>query len=159
MTIHILFLCTGNLCRSPLAEGIFKHKLAERGIESMIASSAGTFAMGGNPAASHAIAVATECGIDISAHRTRHVTREMLRGADMVICAGTDHILEAGVVLEDTDGRHRLLSDFGPPEGRGSDIEDPYGGSREFFKIVRDRIEQCVDGLISTLLASPPDGP
>jgi len=85
MKKHVLFLCTGNLCRSPLAEGILKHKLAERKIDSVTVSSAGTFALNGRPAAELAERVAAERGVDISGHRVSHVTCEMLERADLVI--------------------------------------------------------------------------
>ncbi len=152
MKKHVLFLCTGNLCRSPLAEGILKHKLEEKGVGSTTVSSAGTFGLNGSPAASLAVEVAAERGADISAHRARHVTREMLAGADMVLCAETGHIVEAEAILKDTEGKYRLLSDFGPPELRGRDIEDPYGGPKEYYVTACERIEQCVEGLLESLL-------
>jgi protein-tyrosine-phosphatase len=152
MKKHILFLCTGNLCRSPLAEGILKHKLEERGIGSITVSSAGTFGLDGRPAAELAVEVAAERGIDISAHRARQITREMLAGADIVLCAETDHIMEAETILRDTEDKYRLLSDFGRPEKRGQDIEDPYGGPKELYMTAYERIEQCVEGLLTSLL-------
>ncbi len=152
MKKHVLFLCTGNLCRSPLAEGILKHKLAERKIDSVTVSSAGTFALNGRPAAELAERVAAERGVDISGHRVSHVTREMLERADLVIGMETDHLAEADVILKDTEGKYRLLSDFGPPHLRGRDIADPYGAPIDYFVAAFDSIEECVEGLLDTLL-------
>lgn len=152
MKKNILFVCTGNLCRSVIGEGILKKKLADRKIDSVTVSSAGTFALNARPAADLAVRVASERGVDLSGHRTRHVTRELLESADMVICAETDHVVESGVVLADKSGKYRLLSDFGPPHLRGHDIEDPYGAPIDYFVSAYDRIEECVDGLLLDLL-------
>ena len=152
MRKNILFVCTGNLCRSVIGEGILKKKLAEKKIDSVTVSSAGTFALNARPAADLAVMVAGERGVDLSAHSTRHITREMLESADMVICAETDHVVEAGVVFADSGGKYRLLSDFGPPHLRGHDIDDPYGAPIDYFVSAYDRIEECVDGLVLDLL-------
>jgi protein-tyrosine phosphatase len=152
MSKHVLFLCTGNICRSPLAEGILKHRLEQKRIGSVTVSSAGTYGLSGSSAAEHGVEVAAQHGIDISDHIARHVTREMLDGADFVVCATMDHVVEAGAVLPDSGGKYSLLSDFGPPKGRGRDIADPYGMPIEYYVAAYERIDECVDGLLRELL-------
>lgn len=127
---------------------MLRHKLEQKRIGSVTVSSAGTYGLSGYPADEYAVEVAAGHGIDISDHIARHVTREMLDGADLVVCAATGHIVEAGAVLADTDGKYRLLSDFGPPDARGRDIVDPYGGPISSFMKAYERINECVDGLL-----------
>ena len=152
MGTHVLFLCTGNICRSPLGEGILKHRLEQNSVGHITVSSAGTYGLSGNPAAANGIEVAARRGIDISGHVARHVTREMLEGADLVACAEVDHVVGAEAILPDTGDKYRLLSDFGPPEGRGRDIADPYGMPIKYYEDAYERIEECVDGLLRELL-------
>jgi protein-tyrosine phosphatase len=152
MSMHVLFICTGNLCRSPIGEGILKHKLAEKRIGSVSVSSAGTFGLDGRPAAELAVEVAAQHEIDISDHLARHVTREMLDGADIVVGMERDHIVEANVVFKDSEGKYRLLTDYGPPELRGTDIADPYGGPMKGFQVAYERIAKCVEGLLKEIV-------
>jgi len=152
MKKHVLFICTGNLCRSPLAEGILKHKLTNKKADGIAVSSAGTFAVGGRPAPPDVVEVAARHGVDISRHRTRHITREMLAGAHIVLCMERDHLVEAGVVRADTTGKYRLLSEFGPPVTRGEEIEDPYGAPWDFLLSIYEQIDECVEGLLDELL-------
>jgi len=152
MRKHVLFICTGNLCRSPLGEGILKQKLQKAKIKFITVSSAGTFAVSGRPPPESVTEAAAEHGVDISRHRTAHITREMLADADIVLCMEKDHLVEASVVLPDKSGKYRLLSDFGPPGIRGEEIEDPYGAPKDFLLMIYDQIEECVEGLLDELL-------
>ncbi len=152
MSRHVLFLCTGNLCRSPIAEGILKQELAKRGINSVTVSSAGTLALIGQTAAELAVEVAAERGVDLSRHRARQVTRQMLKRADLVIGLERNHLREAGVICGDSGGKYRLLTDFGPPHVRGRDVEDPYGAPIEYFISTYEEIEKYVKALLDDLV-------
>ncbi len=149
---RVLFLCTGNLCRSPLAEGILKKRLADRRIDSIEVSSAGTHALVGEPAAALAVKVANERGVDLSRHISRQVTKEMLRKADIVLAMERRHLDEANAIFNKDSGKYHMLSEFGLPYRRGHDINDPYGAPRQYFTQTYDAIEKCVEGLLDELI-------
>ena len=88
----ILVVCSGNLCRSPFAEGVLRWMLTERfGPSAPEVSSVGTIARGGEPATSEAIAVASEHGIDASSHASRRLTRQHLAEVDLVLAMTAEH--------------------------------------------------------------------
>ncbi len=149
---HVLFVCTGNLCRSALAEGMLRKKLEERRIVSVEVSSAGTHAVVGEPAALLAIKVAKEQGVDLLPHISRQLTKEMLERADIVLAMEGRHLDEANAIFKEGSGKYHLLSEFGPSHLRGHDIIDPYGGPREYFMRTYETIEKCVEGLLDKLI-------
>ncbi|MEO7572990.1 MAG: hypothetical protein ABIX10_11205 [Acidimicrobiales bacterium] len=92
----MLLLCTANQCRSPMAEVLLRHLLAEAGIEATV-SSAGLYP-GGAPATGHGIAVMADRGHDLEAHRSRRMEADMLERADLVIGMAREHVREAAVL-------------------------------------------------------------
>src|SRR2546426_12389755 len=90
MIQHVLFVCTGNICRSPLAASLLERALKERGIEATV-TSAGTGAWDGAPASEGAYLVALERGLDLSNHRARLLTRELVEEADLILTMARHH--------------------------------------------------------------------
>ncbi len=88
---RILFVCTGNICRSPLAEALLKRALHERAVEDVSVESAGTGAWDGAPASEGAYLVALERGLDLSGHRARLLTREIVEDAAMILTMARHH--------------------------------------------------------------------
>src|SRR5437879_8944326 len=84
-TKRILLVCTGNICRSPLAAALLERALVERGIEGLAVASAGTGAWDGAPVSEGAYLVGLERGLDLSGHRARLLTRELVDGADLIL--------------------------------------------------------------------------
>ena len=117
--MRILFLCSGNICRSPFAE-VLARQLNDR--DDLEFASAGTIALSGNPASATGIAVAAELGVDMSSHRATHLTRRVLEDTDLVYAMEDEHI--ATVLAIDPGARVELLSREGLP------MPDPYGGDR-----------------------------
>ncbi len=121
----ILFVCTGNLCRSPMAEGFLKHILAREGQQSEYrVYSSGTWAMSGEPASPQAVQVMAEQGIDISAHRTRSLTQSQLEEADLILALAQEHKTAILGHFKGGEGKTYLLSEM--IDVRRS-VADPYG--------------------------------
>ena len=92
MSTHVLFVCTGNTCRSPMAEALLREAAAARGLDQVVVSSAGTGAWDGAPASEGAYLVGLENGLDLSNHRARLLTRELVRGADLILAMSGHHL-------------------------------------------------------------------
>lgn len=90
---HVLFVCTGNLCRSPLGEALLRARLAERGVDDVRVSSAGTLGSAAG-ATSEARSVAEEMGGDLSGHRSRRLESGLVASADLVIAMTADHVID-----------------------------------------------------------------
>jgi protein-tyrosine-phosphatase len=144
--LTFLTVCTGNICRSPMAEGILKKVLESSG--AALASSSGTHAVIGNPASEFSVIACGESGIDISQHRAKMLTPEMIKANDIILCMERSHVER--VLSIDVRANERVfnLADFsGSRRMRG--IPDPYGCSlREYRKCFRD-IQRCIDNFLS----------
>ncbi len=146
----LLFVCTGNTCRSPMAEYLFRAR-AGAGF-GWRAESAGVAAAGGNPASPEAVEALRERGIDLTPHRSRPLTRALAESADLIAVMSEGHEREILRRWPDLRDRVRRLTSFGfaaePP-----DIPDPIGQSLFTYRRVRDSIEQAIADLILHLRA------
>ncbi|MEE1014232.1 MAG: L-threonylcarbamoyladenylate synthase [Clostridia bacterium] len=137
---QILFLCTGNTCRSPMAEGILKHMAEEEGLPVSV-SSAGLYA-DGSPASQYAVAVMKELGIDISKHCSRQFTAELAENADLILTMTSAHKQMADMLLPQYQDKSISLAQWAGEEG---DIHDPFGGDITEYRHCRDEIRQMIE--------------
>jgi RpiB/LacA/LacB family sugar-phosphate isomerase len=143
----ILFVCTGNVCRSPMAEGIFRG-MAESG--SYLILSAGLGAMDGQPPSAHAIRAVKEIGIDISSQRSRLLTPDLVEEADYIFGMTHSHVDTIMLLYPQVAEKTFLVREFDDTlDYYEKDISDPIGGSYEMYVKCRDQIEQ---GLVSIKL-------
>ncbi len=120
--MNILFVCTGNTCRSPMAEGLFKKMLAEKNVDNVTCSSAGLFAMTGDEVTPNSVKACERFNVDISSHRARRITSYILDETDKFVCMTPEHAAS--------------LSMYVPSEKitvLGGGIPDPFGGDLELY--------------------------
>ncbi len=133
-----LFVCTGNLCRSPMAEAIAR-SMAPAGSY----ASAGTWAGQGNPATREAVAAAAEAGGNLAGHRSQPLTRDLLAAADRVYVMTRSHGRAVEDLLPAAAGRTELL------DPGGAEIADPYGLPIEHYRVCRDQIVAALEARIT----------
>lgn len=133
----ILIVCLGNVCRSPVAEFLFRYRLGGRGI---VVASAGLGALVGQPMDEHAVALLRGCGIDASTHRARQLEPQMLRAADLVLTMEHRHLASMARLAPEASGKFFLFDKW---QG-GSGVPDPYRHSRRTFEEVHAAIERGV---------------
>ncbi|MCP5487199.1 MAG: ribose 5-phosphate isomerase B [Verrucomicrobia bacterium] len=142
---QILFVCTGNICRSPMAEALFRHRFSEA--TGWIACSAGTSAPLGMPASEEAVQALAEIGIDATGHRSQPVTRELVTNSTVILAMTERHrhdILRFAPELAD---RIHLLTDFSLSRP-GRDIPDPIGLSLDVYRVTRDAIDSALSDAV-----------
>src|SRR5271155_6080673 len=144
----ILFVCTGNICRSPMAEGLFRHAMQERPDCEVI--SAGVGAMEGQPPSSHAVRALKELGIDISQQRSRMLTPELVERADYIFGMTHSHVDSINLLFPHAAEKTFLLLEFDETlDDFEKDISDPIGGSYETYAYTRDQIEQGIFSMLN----------
>ncbi|MFC1889081.1 low molecular weight phosphotyrosine protein phosphatase [Thermodesulfobacteriota bacterium] len=148
---RILFVCSGNLCRSPMAEGLFKSMAAKYGLEEIESGSAGTLARQDIPATEHTRQVAAEGGVDLSGHQSRKLTAELITKSDLILTMELEHIHELLGVDRGAYGKAFLLSAFSPDRMSMIEVQDPYACDIETYRECYCTIEAMVRNILEAL--------
>jgi protein-tyrosine phosphatase len=149
----VLFVCTGNICRSPTAEGVFRKLVADAGLNGWIAiDSAGTHGYHtGEPPDNRTQAAALRRGYDLSKLRARRVAREDFHRFDLVLAMDRDHhAILAKLAPPSAEHKVKLMMEFARSSAR-AEVPDPYYGGPDGFELVLDLLEDAAEGLLETL--------
>jgi protein-tyrosine phosphatase len=172
--MHVLFVCTGNICRSPMAEQLFRLRAREIGLTDVETFSAGTWATDGSPATDEAQQVLIGAGVDGggSAHRSQTLTKEMVERADLVIAMTSVHLREISSIAPGSQGKVFLLKEItelgeSEPDLRGLraarrpewrralDLDDPMGFGIGTYRSCFREIAKGIDELLRRLAPTP----
>jgi protein arginine phosphatase len=149
--VRVLFVCTGNTCRSPLAEAIANSVAVERGFDDLDVSSAGTSAWEGASASDGALLVGLERGLDLNAHRSRQLDRELVEQADLVLAMGPHH-LERVEALGGA-GKSHLLTAYATRGQSTRPVNDPMGAELDVYRATADELDRAVRQAIERMVA------
>src|SRR5882672_150680 len=143
----ILFVCTGNICRSPMAEGLFRH--AVKGRNDFRVISAGVGAVDGLPPSDHAVHALKELNIDISRQRSRMLTGDLVQQADYIFGMTHGHVDAVTLLYPQAAEKTFLLREFDETlDIFEKDISDPIGSSYDVYLACRDQIEQGIASML-----------
>lgn len=152
----IIFICTANMCRSPMAEGILKHRLSELAREDILVSSMGTHGMEGNSATELAIDVCRQNNIDISNHKSRHLVAEELADSDLIFVMEPIHKEFLHVFFPQVSQQTFLLGCWPGKECRKGIIKDPVGGKFEIYQKAFQSLYYHINRIIPFILTKFP---
>jgi len=141
----ILVVCTGNACRSPMAEGFLKKYLKTE--EGFVVLSAGMSATDGFMPTNEAVEVMSENGIDISFYRTKPFSKAFVQFADIILVMSGVHKDFILNMMPEAKDKVFLYNEFAGIKGGNEDIEDPIGQPLSTYRVVRDRIKQATEAV------------
>jgi protein-tyrosine phosphatase len=152
---RVLFVCTGNICRSPLAEALLRRELVERGVDGFDVVSAGTGAWEGTPASEGAYLVGLEHDLDLSGHRATLLTRELTKSADVIFTMARHHRTRAQEL--GGEGRSHVLGEYVGIAGPEAEVSDPFGSDLDIYRETYAQLEELIRSAADRLIEERTD--
>lgn len=149
--MKVLFVCSGNICRSPMAAEYLRHRAARSGLAHLVVDSAGTLGIVGAPASPEAVRALREVGLDLTGHRSKGISRPDLESSDLLVAMTRDHLEYLAEHFPRGVDRRLLLRAFehgADPDRLALDLPDPIGAAVEVYREQFGVIRTCVDHLV-----------
>lgn len=152
--MNILFVCTGNISRSFLAEMLLKNEIESLELDNISTSSAGMFAYPGNPPDSEMVEYLTKMGIPIKDHESRQIAKEDVEWADNILVMEKEHTRMIEKLWPEAEAKVELLGNYISDGQDADDIVDPFGRTPYHYRLAQSQITLAVRSLVKNLLAS-----
>lgn len=145
---NVLFVCTGNTCRSPLAEVLFRDLAKEHAGYQVLSAGVGAFS--GQAASRHSVTLAKERGLDLSRHKSRAVTVDLIENATHIFGMGRSHIAAILADFPEAEDKVYLVSEFAADDRlRGRDLADPFGGDLSDYRETLVHLEKMLPSVLA----------